>query len=172
MYDGLYALIADDVDVVVHADHPTLNREVAARLAAGERLDVVSTHGKYAPSQAAWLRPLDDLVDPAVLAPLAPKAVELCSFQGSLLCVPRNIDVRVLWWRTDLLDAPPETWALAPRYVTLMLAVRFLTDHLEGDRYFRVRRAGENLARAHVQFGLLEAFERQEGALIRAFRAR
>jgi multiple sugar transport system substrate-binding protein len=110
MYDGLYELIADDVDVVVHADHPTLNREVAARLAAGERLDVISTHGKYAPSQAGWLRPLDELVDPATLARLAPKAVELCSFRGSLLCVPRNIDVRVLWWRTDLMDGAPQTW--------------------------------------------------------------
>lgn len=110
MYDGLYDLIADDVEVVVHADHPTLNREVAARLAAGERLDLISTHGKYAPSQAEWLLPLGDLVDPAVLAALAPRAVELCEFRGSLLCVPRNIDVRVLWWRTDLLGEAPTTW--------------------------------------------------------------
>src|SRR4051794_29610371 len=110
MYDGLYDLIADDVEVVVHADHPTLNREVAVRLAADERLDVISTHGKYAPSQAAWLLPLDELIDVGVLASLAPRAVALCSFAGSLLCVPRNIDVRVLWWRTDLLDHAPRTW--------------------------------------------------------------
>jgi len=110
MYDGLYDLIADEIDVVVHEDHPTLNREVATRLAAGERLDVISTHGKYAPSQAEWLLPLDDLIHPEVLAPLAPRAMEQCSFQGSLLCVPRNIDVRVLWWRTDVLDHAPRTW--------------------------------------------------------------
>ena len=43
MYDHLYTLLRDhDVEVVVHADHPTLNREVAARLAAGERFDVMS----------------------------------------------------------------------------------------------------------------------------------
>jgi multiple sugar transport system substrate-binding protein len=110
MYDGLYDIIADDVDVVVHADHPTLNREVATRLAAGERLDVISTHGKYAPSQSEWLLPLDDLVGPETLAALAPRAVDLCSFRGSLLCVPRNIDVRVLWWRTDRLEQAPRTW--------------------------------------------------------------
>lgn len=110
MYDGLYDRLGDDVEVVVHADHPTLNREVAARLAAGERLDVISTHGKYAPSQARWLHPLDDLIDPDVLGALAPKAVDLCSFRGELRCVPRNIDVRVLWWRTDLADAPPVSW--------------------------------------------------------------
>jgi multiple sugar transport system substrate-binding protein len=100
----------DDIEVVVHADHPTLNREVAARLSAGERLDVISTHGKYAPSQARWLHPLDALIAPEVLEPLAQRAVSLCRFNGSLLCVPRNIDVRVLWWRTDLADGPPASW--------------------------------------------------------------
>jgi multiple sugar transport system substrate-binding protein len=107
MYDAIYEPILDEVEVVVHADHPTLNREVAALLDAGERLDVVSTHGKYAPSQARWLRPLQSLVDTAALAP---RAVELCSFRGALLCVPRNVDVRVLWWRTDRLAAAPATW--------------------------------------------------------------
>ena len=110
MYDRLYDRLRDDVEVVVHADHPTLNRAVAAMLAAGERLDLLSTHGKYAPSQAGWLRPLDDLVDPEVLGGLAPRALDLCRFDGALLCAPRCIDVRVLWWRTDLLDAPPTTW--------------------------------------------------------------
>jgi multiple sugar transport system substrate-binding protein len=51
------------------------------------------------------LRPLD--VD---LAALAPKAVALCQWQGGQLCAPRNIDVRVLWYRTDVLDIPPATW--------------------------------------------------------------
>jgi multiple sugar transport system substrate-binding protein len=77
MYDRLYDLLPDDVEVVVHADHPTLNREAAAMLAAGERIDLLSTHGKYAPSQAAWLQPLDDLVEPGVLAGLAPRALDL-----------------------------------------------------------------------------------------------
>jgi Ser/Thr protein kinase RdoA (MazF antagonist) len=48
---------------------------------------------------------------------------------------------------------------LAPRYVGLMLAVRFLTDHLEGDRYFRVRARGENLRRARQQLALVAAME-------------
>jgi len=112
MYDGLYEVLAGcDVEVIVHADHPTLNREVAERLEAGQRLDVVSTHSKYAPSQAHWLRPLDDLVSPEVVGALAPGAVELCRFDGRLMSLPRNIDVRVLWWRTDRMDTPPSSWA-------------------------------------------------------------
>jgi multiple sugar transport system substrate-binding protein len=110
MYDRLYELLPADVEIVVHADHPTLNREVAARLARGERIDVLSTHGKYAPSQSDWLLPLDDLVAADALHELAPRPIDLCRFEGALLCVPRCIDVRVLWWRTDLLDCPPRTW--------------------------------------------------------------
>jgi multiple sugar transport system substrate-binding protein len=107
MYDSLYEPFIDDVEVVVHADHPTLNRRVAEMLAAGERIDVLSTHGKYAPSQSQWLKPLQDLVD---VSALAPKAVELCSYRGDVLCAPRNIDVRILWWRADRMSAPPLTW--------------------------------------------------------------
>ena len=100
MYDRLYESF-DDVEIVVHADHPTLNRRVAELLAAGERIDVLSTHSKYAPSQRRWLRPLD--VDTSALAPAA---VDLCAFRGDLLSVPRCIDVRVLWSRRPA----PATW--------------------------------------------------------------
>lgn len=107
MYDGLYSMLPADAEIVAHADHPTLNRTVAELLAAGERIDVLSTHSKYAPSQAAWLQPLN----PALAADQATKAVELCTFEGSLLCVPRNIDVRVMWVRRDLVAPAPATWA-------------------------------------------------------------
>ena len=113
MYDGLYRMLQGvDVEVVVHADHPTLNRAVAERLQRGERIDVLSTHSKYAPSQTAWLRPLDDLLAPALVAALAPAAVERCRFEGRLWSVPRNIDVRVLWANRGLLGdrAVPDTW--------------------------------------------------------------
>src|SRR5262249_45009605 len=91
MYDHLYDAFAADVEVIVHADHPTLNRAVARMLAAGERIDVCATHSKYAPSQAPWLRPLDDLIDAVAVAPLAPRAVSLCRFEGAQLCVPRLV---------------------------------------------------------------------------------
>ena len=113
MYDGLYRVLeGSDVETVVHADHPTLNRAVAQLLERGERIDVLSTHSKYAPSQAQWLRLLNRLLDEALIAPLAPKAVDLCRFEGALLCVPRNIDVRILWANRTMLDQRPvpQTW--------------------------------------------------------------
>jgi multiple sugar transport system substrate-binding protein len=113
MYDGLYRILDGlAVEVVVQADHPTLNRAVAELLQRGERIDVLATHSKYAPSQAEWLRPLDDLLDTAAVAALAPAAVSLCRFDGDLLSVPRNIDVRVLWANRAALGGRPvpRTW--------------------------------------------------------------
>ncbi len=43
-------------------------------------------------------------------------------------------------------------------------AVRFLADHLDGDRYFRVHRPGHNLDRARVQLRLLESMLEAEAA--------
>ena len=56
----------------------------------------------------------------------------------------------------------------APSYVSLMLGVRFLTDHLSGDRYFRVAQRGENLLRAREQFELFESFEAKQTQLFEA----
>ncbi|HLU39297.1 MAG TPA: aminoglycoside phosphotransferase family protein [Planctomycetota bacterium] len=51
---------------------------------------------------------------------------------------------------------------LAARLVTFTIGVRFLTDHLEGDVYFKVARPGHNLDRARVQFAMVAAMEEME----------
>ena len=51
-----------------------------------------------------------------------------------------------------------ERYAAAPAYMSFMLSVRFLTDHLEGDVYFKVDRRGDNLARARSQLELAQRF--------------
>jgi Ser/Thr protein kinase RdoA (MazF antagonist) len=56
---------------------------------------------------------------------------------------------------------------IAPRYVCFMLGVRFLIDHLRGDRYFKVSAPGENLERAERQFHLLEEMEAVEPDMVR-----
>nr|WP_207143684.1 phosphotransferase [Thiococcus pfennigii] len=55
----------------------------------------------------------------------------------------------------------------ALRLIPLELGLRFLTDHLEGDRYFRVRTRGENLRKAQIQLALVADIERQAGAICR-----
>ena len=51
--------------------------------------------------------------------------------------------------------------------LTLEQAVRFLTDYLEGDVYFRVERPEQNLERCRVQFALLESLLDREADLRR-----
>jgi aminoglycoside phosphotransferase (APT) family kinase protein len=63
------------------------------------------------------------------------------------------------------IEPEPEALLMAPRYVALMLGVRFLTDHLRGDVYFRVEAPGDNLRRAESQFALLRAMEARESEL-------
>ena len=51
------------------------------------------------------------------------------------------------------------------RLIPFELGLRFLTDHLDGDRYFKVSRRGHNLDRALVQFTLMRSIEHQFDAL-------
>ena len=55
----------------------------------------------------------------------------------------------------------------APSYLAFMLGLRFLTDHLSGDRYFSVPQHGENLQRAKEQFALFQSFERSRASMER-----
>jgi len=51
------------------------------------------------------------------------------------------------------------------RLITGVVALRFLTDHLDGDRYFRITHAGHNLERARNQLALFEALSSDAQAL-------
>jgi len=61
--------------------------------------------------------------------------------------------------RASLPDAPAE--------IAFELGIRFLTDFLDGDVYFKTHRPSQNLDRARVQFKLAEAFVRERPLLAR-----
>ena len=50
----------------------------------------------------------------------------------------------------------------AVRLIAFELGLRFFNDHLAGNVYFRIRRPGQNLHRASVQFALCQSIEAQE----------
>ena len=52
-----------------------------------------------------------------------------------------------------------ELMPLAAQIVTLTVGVRFLTDHLAGDTYFKIHREGHNLDRARVQLRMVRVME-------------
>lgn len=53
----------------------------------------------------------------------------------------------------------------AVRLIAFELGLRFFTDHLAGDVYFKVGHEGQNLNRARVQFALCESIEAREGKM-------
>lgn len=55
--------------------------------------------------------------------------------------------------------------AAAARLMTLECGVRFLTDHLRGDRYFKIHRENHNLDRARNQFALVRDMEYKMDAM-------
>lgn len=111
MYDGLYDRLplfekasGLNVEVAFKGDHPALNEHLAKH---GASYDLVSTHSKYAPSQAEFLRPLDGLLGETELMAFETSAVELMRFRGRLLQLPRVVDSKLVLYRKDLFDSEP-----------------------------------------------------------------
>ncbi|MBT3275346.1 MAG: aminoglycoside phosphotransferase family protein, partial [Spirochaetales bacterium] len=48
---------------------------------------------------------------------------------------------------------------VSARVMTFIIGLRFLTDFIDGDKYFKVHRPGHNLDRARAQFKLLSSME-------------
>jgi Ser/Thr protein kinase RdoA (MazF antagonist) len=65
-------------------------------------------------------------------------------------------------------DEQQSLW-LGVKVMTLMLAVRFLTDYLQGDRYFSVTKPDHNLMRAANQFTLYSRLLAQDASMKVAF---
>ncbi|RIH84080.1 putative ABC transporter-binding protein [Meiothermus luteus] len=117
MYDRLYTTIGPfaerervEIELVRAQNHADLNRRIAEGFSRGEGFDLLSTHSKFAPSQKQWLQPLDGWFDREELAVFDPRALELARIEGQLYGLPRNLDVKLLHYRTDRLESPPETW--------------------------------------------------------------
>ena len=52
--------------------------------------------------------------------------------------------------------------AFSGKLITFEIGIRFLTDFLAGDNYFKVHRESHNLDRCRTQFKLMESIEEQE----------
>ena len=65
----------------------------------------------------------------------------------------------------DLSALERSSLVLAARVMTFECGIRFLADHLDGDRYFRARRPGHNLDRCRTQFALLRSLAEREHEL-------
>jgi Ser/Thr protein kinase RdoA (MazF antagonist) len=55
--------------------------------------------------------------------------------------------------------------AFSGKLITLETGIRFLTDYINGDKYFKIKRPEHNLDRFRVQARLVESIERQDDAM-------
>jgi multiple sugar transport system substrate-binding protein len=115
MYDGLYASFPEfsrnhgtHVEIGYHGPHPRLNAYLDSM--TDVPYDLVSTHTKYAPSQLSFLAPLDAIESELGTDQFYPPLLDLARISGRLYGLPRNIDVKLLHYRTDLVSNIPSTW--------------------------------------------------------------
>jgi serine/threonine protein kinase len=64
--------------------------------------------------------------------------------------------------RSVLTSEELEYLYLAPKFMTFIMGIRFLTDYLNGDKYYRTEYPEHNLVRCMVQLKLIESMESRE----------
>ncbi|RLD74930.1 MAG: mucin desulfatase, partial [Bacteroidetes bacterium] len=64
--------------------------------------------------------------------------------------------------KDSLSNTEKENLLFGGKIMLLMIGVRFLTDYLEGDHYFKTAREKHNLDRCRNQFILLKQIEENE----------
>jgi len=65
----------------------------------------------------------------------------------------------------SLNQAEKDHLAFSAQLITFEIGLRFLTDYLQGDVYFKTHRDGHNIDRARVQFKMVQSFEEQMDSL-------
>lgn len=144
MYDPLYQRLPEFerrtgywVNIGAKLIHPELNTHLETEHRAGTlAYDLISTHTKYAPSQRAFLLPLETYISDDELAAFVPATVKLVRFDGHLYGMPRNIDVRLLYYRRDLFEDPGENQAFRARFGYNLTVPRTWDELLDVARHF------------------------------------
>ncbi|QNG26459.1 phosphotransferase enzyme family protein [Synechococcus sp. HK01-R] len=93
------------------------------------------------------------------------ETLDLASVRFDLSLCRSILDGYLAIGRSFLTDADLRYLPDCIRLIPFELGLRFLTDHLEGDIYFRTERPEHNLDRALVQFALTESIESQWDAI-------
>jgi thiamine kinase-like enzyme len=67
--------------------------------------------------------------------------------------------------RDTLNEVEKEYLAFAPKLITYIIGLRFLTDYIDGDNYFKIYHEHHNLQRSRAQLKLVKSMERQYDAM-------
>lgn len=124
------------VEIIEENTSTYLSSYVLAGRTGNPRIDVVMFWDFYIDQLYPMLIPLDGSFDPAIALSDEDRAdfldIALTEYQGHLYMLPFSLDVRLFYYRQDLLEAagftrPPETWAELVEYA------QALTQDLNGD---------------------------------------
>jgi thiamine kinase-like enzyme len=69
--------------------------------------------------------------------------------------------------RESLNQTEKDYLVFSGKLITFEIGIRFLTDYLTGDSYFKIHREGHNLDRCRTQFELVRSIEAQEDEMTR-----
>jgi multiple sugar transport system substrate-binding protein len=125
-----------DVEVIEENTQTYVADYVLAANTKSPKLDMIMFWDFYLDQLAPMLTPLDGSVDPAVALSDEDRAdfidIALTDYNGHPYIMPYSLDVRLLYYRTDLLEAagftePPQTWDQLVEYA------QALTKDLDGD---------------------------------------
>ncbi len=61
--------------------------------------------------------------------------------------------------RNELNDTEIDYLPFSARMLTFIIGLRFITDYIDGDHYFKIHHPGHNLERARAQFKLVKSME-------------
>lgn len=92
--------------------------------------------------------------------------------EADLSAIEINMDLFEAYTRGYLKNAQSfitasekEFLALSAKYMTFIMAIRFLTDYLNGDTYYRIHHEHHNLQRSRAQIKLIESMNQQFGRM-------
>lgn len=149
----------EETEVATRLPLPDLMAHLRLAREHGDVYDVVSAHSHYTASLADRLLPLDDLLPPEDLSDFDPAALAACRWEGRLVQLPRCLETRLLFHRSDLFEDRREQQEYAAATDGRELRVPQTWDELAAlAQYFT--RAGKMYGYAFPgrQTGLVAAF--------------
>jgi multiple sugar transport system substrate-binding protein len=111
MYSPLYERLSAfttgtgrPVEVAARLPLPELIAHLREALPRRAEYDLVSAHSQYTAGLAPFLEPLDGLLSPGELREFSSVSLDLCSWDGAVYQLPRSLETRLLYYRSDIFE--------------------------------------------------------------------
>lgn len=107
--DGRYRIVGN----LLPSDADGQREQLVRRLAAGDTgIDIVGPDVTWTAefAEAGWLEPITGADAQAATEGLLQPPIDTATWNDTLYAIPKSTNVQLLWYRTDLVDEPPQTW--------------------------------------------------------------